>query len=531
MLDEDDGGGRPAGEYVKLPVKQYPPRSERETPEGKFWRSFRATSSTPQQQHVGPVTCIDFCPTKPYNFAITSSTRVILYDGATCQQKRIFSRFRDIAYSGTLRSDGRLLVAGGETGIVQVFDATSRTVLRQLKGHSGAVHFARYAADKMHVVSGGDDRSVRYWDVALQTATSVMKGHSDYVRCGAASPISNDLWVTGSYDHTVRLWDFRSKKAVLQLNVGHPVEALRFFSGGGLLAAAAGNSVGIWDLLGGGRLLQRLGSHQKSVTCLAMAPGPGGRGTEGRLLAGSADGALKVYELDSFQVTHAVRYPDPILSLGLSSDSSTLVVGMASGLLSVRQRRKSTALLDEDGVPLAGKRGKRRKGAAISATSLRYFLRGMNEKAAADAFLVTQRRPARLAPHDRLLRKFCYGEALTAALEVGRPEVVLAVVEELVARGGLRSALAGRGANFLETILAFVSKHVSNPRHAPLLVPAVNRLLDEYSGVLAGMSPGVDQQLALLRESVLVEMRLQEALLGIQGLLSPILQAAPPGGP
>lgn len=43
-----------------------------------------------------------------------------MYDGLTRQVRRTFSRFKDVAYSGTFRQDGRLLVAGGQNGIVQV---------------------------------------------------------------------------------------------------------------------------------------------------------------------------------------------------------------------------------------------------------------------------------------------------------------------------------------------------------------------------------------------------------------------------
>jgi hypothetical protein len=46
--------------------------------------------------------------------------QVIVYDGLTRQVRRTFSRFKDVAYSGCFRQDGKLLVAGGQSGIVQV---------------------------------------------------------------------------------------------------------------------------------------------------------------------------------------------------------------------------------------------------------------------------------------------------------------------------------------------------------------------------------------------------------------------------
>jgi U3 small nucleolar RNA-associated protein 15 len=148
------------------------------------------------------VSSIDFSPQYPYDYAVTASTRVLIYDAATRRQRTTLSRFKDRAYSGTFRGDGRLLVAGGESGIVQVcllrslamhgvlgrracsccetwvqwlghertgglstcvqvFDPYSQTLLRQLKGHAQPVHAARFGQSKMHVLSGGDDATVQ----------------------------------------------------------------------------------------------------------------------------------------------------------------------------------------------------------------------------------------------------------------------------------------------------------------------------------------------------------------------------------
>jgi U3 small nucleolar RNA-associated protein 15 len=45
--------------------------------------------------------------------------QVIIYD-RLLGVRRTIGRFKDKAYGGTFRSDGKLLAAGGEDGIVQV---------------------------------------------------------------------------------------------------------------------------------------------------------------------------------------------------------------------------------------------------------------------------------------------------------------------------------------------------------------------------------------------------------------------------
>lgn len=45
--------------------------------------------------------------------------------------------------------------------LVQVFDANSRSVLRQFKAHQRPTHVARFSPDKVHVLSGSDDVTIR----------------------------------------------------------------------------------------------------------------------------------------------------------------------------------------------------------------------------------------------------------------------------------------------------------------------------------------------------------------------------------
>jgi U3 small nucleolar RNA-associated protein 15 len=86
-------------------------------------------------KQYGAVTSINFSPVSPHNFAVTSSSRVQIYSSASHKPVKTLSRFRDVAYSASYRNDGKLLVAGGEVPVVQIFDLGSRAILRSLRGH------------------------------------------------------------------------------------------------------------------------------------------------------------------------------------------------------------------------------------------------------------------------------------------------------------------------------------------------------------------------------------------------------------
>jgi U3 small nucleolar RNA-associated protein 15 len=71
-------------------------------------------------KEIASVTSICFSPIAPHNFAATSSTHIQIYSSKDYQVTKTISRFNDIAYSGNIRNDGELLVAGDATGLIQV---------------------------------------------------------------------------------------------------------------------------------------------------------------------------------------------------------------------------------------------------------------------------------------------------------------------------------------------------------------------------------------------------------------------------
>lgn len=96
------------------------------------------------------VSSIHFSETKPHDFAVTASTRIQIYSSKTHQVKKTISRFKDVAYSGTIRADGRLVVAGDATGLIQLFDIGSRAILRTFRDHRQYVFERREIHEDCH---------------------------------------------------------------------------------------------------------------------------------------------------------------------------------------------------------------------------------------------------------------------------------------------------------------------------------------------------------------------------------------------
>ncbi|KAJ3020066.1 snoRNA-binding rRNA-processing protein [Thoreauomyces humboldtii] len=489
-------------EYKKVPIKQLPKPAGRKSAEALYWRKFKSPILL---KEFAAVSSIHFSPLSPHDFAVTSSTRVQVYSTSTHSVKKTISRFKDTAFSGTIRSDGKLLVAGDATGLVQLFDLGSRAILRTLKGHDGPVHVAQFSPDHKQILSGSDDKTVRLWDVPTEKEIAIFSEHQDYVRAGLVSQENPHLIVSGSYDHVVKMWDVRSASCVMTMRHGNPVESLLMFPGSGLVASAGGNQVKVWDILGGGRHLQTMANHQKTITCMTFD------GTGSRIVTGSLDHQVKIYSVRDYKVVHSIKYPAPVSSVGVSPDDTHLVVGMNNGLLSIRQRMVKTADL------VVTPKQDLRRG------THKYWTRGGDYVPENHDIRVEARKRKQLKPYDKFMRTFRYADALDAVMTTfQRPLIVISLMEELRNREGLRSALGGRDDKSLEHVLKFVLRYITDPRFSNLLIDVANMLIDMYEPIL-GQAPPVDDLFIKIRVKVVQEIQLQARLSEVMGFMSTLL--------
>lgn len=478
-------------EYKRIPVRRYPRLVARDTAEDRHWKKFKIPIAV---KEISAVTSIDFSKTQPFDFACSTSTRVQIYSTATNKIKKTISRFKDIAYCPTFRHDGKLVVAGGEEGIVQIFDMNSRALLRKYQGHTRPVHVSRFSSNGLSIFSGSDDSTVCLWDVASDKLVSCLEGHEDYIRAGVASQAGSHLFLSGSYDHTVKLWDTRVGKSVFSVDHEAPVEAVLMFPGGGTFISAGGNKIKVWDALGRNYSMYTFSNHQKTITSLCFDADCK------RLLSGSLDRQVKVYDVQDYSVVHSFKYSGPILSIGLSPNDTHLVAGMATGLLSIRHRK-----LIEGATVSVAKRNPR-------AGSFRFFVRGHDHKPDPRDFRVEVKKKKKLSAYDNLLKKFKFHEALdTVLLANHRAVVVMSFLHELIQRDGLRQSLSGRDEHGLKPILSFVVKHIANPRYASALIDIGNILIDMFAPGM-GQSPVVDELFVKLQRKLRAELALQQNL-------------------
>ncbi|KAI9833224.1 MAG: hypothetical protein M1826_000137 [Phylliscum demangeonii] len=525
---------------VKLPAGPAPP-----TPEQRYWRSFRSHQQIPSPASAA-ITHVSFpspadhpSSTRSTNdlFAVTSGLRVQLYSIRARKLLKSITRFDDVARSGEIRADARVLLAGDDSGTIQVFDVHSRAILRTWKEHKQPVWATKFSPHQLTtVLSASDDKTVKLWDLPRQESTTTLVGHGDYVRAAAFLPATTSgAVVSASYDESVRIWDPRVPgRAVMTFMHRAPVESVLPLRSGTTVLAAAGNQVSVLDLVAA-KPQQVLQVHQKTVTSLCLAS------NGSRVLSGGLDGHLKVLETTAWTVVAGFKYPSPILSLRVISAAPThedkhLVVGLQSGILSIRTRfsgeerardqeraQQMAALMDgrleeydrkkAKRIPLGVQ--KRRRGRDFAGAGIDVVVEDVDDR----------RKGKKLPQWEVDLRKGRYAAALDGVLNKMYPPVtVLTLLTALRHRSALRTALLGRDERALQPIVKWLTKHLPDPRYLVVAVEVGLLVVELYAGHL-GESPDFDKAVRALHARVREEVeRAQQACL-TEGMLDLILSA------
>ncbi|KAL5258686.1 hypothetical protein ACHWQZ_G009224 [Mnemiopsis leidyi] len=296
----------------KLIVQENKKVLSKSNPEERFWKKFKFAAAI---KEFGAVTHLSFSHEAPFYYTVTSGTKVNVYSVKTNAVQQSISRFKKTAFSGCIRRDGKLVVAGSEDNCVQVFEVGTRSILRQLTGHVRPCHVTKFDQDNTHILSAADDKTLRCWDLPTGEEILCMKGHDDYIRSAATVSMCPDIWFSGSYDHTVKMWDKRSGECTLTLDHGSPVESIVVLPSGGIAISCGSNKIKVWDVHRSGTQLTTLSNHQKTITCLALDF------SNTRLLSSSLDHQVKMYDLSTYKVTHSIKYSAPVLAVGTTTDA------------------------------------------------------------------------------------------------------------------------------------------------------------------------------------------------------------------
>ena len=114
--------------------------------------------------------------------------------------------------------DGRMLLSGGDDGILKLWDTSTWKTIADLQGHDERVITAAFSPDGQYFVTGGGELGMSsswwshqgeicIWDVKSHKLLLKFNAHDHNVTCVVFTPDGKGLLTCG-YDGKARLWDF-----------------------------------------------------------------------------------------------------------------------------------------------------------------------------------------------------------------------------------------------------------------------------------------------------------------------------------
>lgn len=204
---------------------------------------------------------------------------------------------------------------------VRIWDMETYDMLEVLEGplHLDKIEAVAFTPDGLTMVTGSHDHTARVWDLNTGALSAVLTGHQDGAAALAITPDGTRL-ITGSYDHTARVWDLQTGASLHELQ-GHegPVISVALTPDGTqIITGSSDHTARVWDL-NTGALMGVFEGHQDTIVSLAIAP-------DGeRLVTGSWDHTARVWGLQSSTGKVLGTHQEDVLATAITPDGTKLV--------------------------------------------------------------------------------------------------------------------------------------------------------------------------------------------------------------
>lgn len=123
--------------------------------------------------------------------------------------------------------NGETLISSDNNEQIIIYDCDKSNLLKTINVRKYGVDLVRYTRNSNHFIhtSTKIDHSIRHMNEDVVNYLEYYRGHTDRVVSLCMSP-NDEKFLSGSLDHTLRLWDLRSNECKGIMNVsGRPIAA------------------------------------------------------------------------------------------------------------------------------------------------------------------------------------------------------------------------------------------------------------------------------------------------------------------
>jgi WD40 repeat protein/nucleoside phosphorylase len=212
-----------------------------------------------------------------------------------------------------------LLIAGGQDGLIRIWDRATGQMIRTLPGHTAAILGVAVSADGTRLVSGSEDGAVRLWELASGRAICALPTDKESIQSIAVS-LDGETVALGMAKGSVELWEFAGKRKILGIK-SHALSLAFSRDGKDLAVGETTGDVRLWDVQSGSLLYEFKGA-QGPVASIALS-------LDGKILAmGAEDRTIRLVDISSGRIIGPLRgHREKVASVAVSPDGALLASG------------------------------------------------------------------------------------------------------------------------------------------------------------------------------------------------------------
>jgi len=273
-----------------------------------------------------------------------TSKDIIIFDALTGSQTAVLSGHTSYVRSLAFSLDGTLLVSGSNDNTIKLWDVQTGGVIKTFHGHTSIVLSVSISVNNTMIASGSKDKTIHLWDIRTGQCC-VIGEHKDHLNTVSFSPTNPQLFLSASWDGTVRQWGIDGHQigptyagsyvafssdgtqfvsciqtAVTVRNTDSGATVAEFYLAdkdlshccfspdGRFIAASAGDTIYLWATTGPDHhLAMTLIGHKQRINSLVFA-------TSLTLISASEDNSVRFWQISASSADLVAHNTESILS-------------------------------------------------------------------------------------------------------------------------------------------------------------------------------------------------------------------------
>ncbi|CAN6819556.1 unnamed protein product, partial [Brassica oleracea] len=295
------------------------------------------------------VKSVDLHPTEPWILASLYSGTVCIWNYQTQTITKSFEVTELPVRSAKFIPRKQWVVAGADDMYIRVYNYNTMDKVKVFEAHSDYIRCVAVHPTLPYVLSSSDDMLIKLWDWENGWAcTQIFEGHSHYVMQVVFNPKDTNTFASASLDRSIKIWNLGSPDPNFTLDAHQKgVNCVDYFTGGDkpyLITGSDDHTAKVWDYQTKS-CVQTLEGHTHNVSAVCFHP------ELPIILTGSEDGTVRIWHATTYRLENTLNYAlERVWAIGYIKSSRRVVIGYDEGTIMVKLGREiPVASMDSSG--------------------------------------------------------------------------------------------------------------------------------------------------------------------------------------